>query len=184
MKYQGCNISKAAGTTKLNATTSTRILDPAWKREAFVLRIAKASESYGNSHDMCLWDDIVLALACCVLYALWHNAPGTANANIMFQPGIPGILVHGMIHGLIGNDGRKKYQAQMSSSNKENVFLDDNTSNLLEYGFTFTQTRKLPCSLFLVMDPGNNNSAPSSIMMFPDDYRANRLITYGIGNSC
>jgi hypothetical protein len=136
-EVSGLQSRKAAAgsgsTTNSNASNSTRIFDPAWV-ETGGFCIANANESYGNSHDMCLWVDTCLALMCCVLYALWRKVPGMASANTLFQAGIPGVLVHGMVHGFAGNDFRKKYQAQISSSNKENVFLDDST-DLLSHGW-------------------------------------------------
>lgn len=79
--------------------TST-FFDSQWKQEGFC--VTNRDIPYWNSHDMCLYVDTALALLAGLLFLAWRKDPGMESANVIFQSGIPGVLLHGFGHGALG----------------------------------------------------------------------------------
>ncbi len=74
--------------------------DSQWKQEGFC--ITNRDVPFWNSHDMCLYVDTAMALLASLMFLAWRKDPGMERANVIFQSGVPGILLHGFGHGTLG----------------------------------------------------------------------------------
>jgi hypothetical protein len=79
--------------------------DASWKRDGFC--VAHAEVEYWNSHDVCLYVDAAMAALLGLVYLALHKMPGMEAANALLFANIPGILGHGIGHGLVGKQIRE-----------------------------------------------------------------------------
>ena len=80
--------------------TSTFLFDDQWKEEGFC--VTNQNVPYWNSHDVCLYTDIICATIILGLYLTFSKTPGLERASKMMQANIIGVLLHGMAHGQVG----------------------------------------------------------------------------------
>jgi len=90
------------------------IFDPAWRRDGFC--VANLDVPYWTSHDLCLYFDVLAAAILAAVYVAingWgrkagKSPPGLETANDLIKKHIPGIVAHGIGHGMIGLDIRNR----------------------------------------------------------------------------
>jgi len=85
-------------------STDPSFFDPSWKRNGFC--VTNIDVPYWTSHDACLYIDAVAALVLAAVYFALGDTPGLKMANSMMRNGIPGILGHGLGHGMVGREIR------------------------------------------------------------------------------
>ena len=78
--------------------------DTSWKRDGFC--VAHAEVEYWNSHDVCLYLDMVMAALLGLVYLALRDTPGMEAANMFLFANIPGIVGHGIGHGAVGKQMR------------------------------------------------------------------------------
>jgi hypothetical protein len=146
--------------------------DASWKRDGFC--VAHGEVEYWNSHDVCLYVDVVMATLLGLVYVALQNTPGMEAANTLLFSNIPGILGHGIGHGVAGKKIRELGLEAASAAQRGGGYNDQTSMELAQMmGFFFVfwagllkssmnhiQTKYLiPCVLFVMVGntlvPGN-----------------------------
>jgi hypothetical protein len=80
--------------------------DAQWKREGFC--VAGTDSPYMNSHDVCFYCDMVMALVLSVMYvAFGRNTRGMESANKYAIANVVGMIAHGIGHGAVSGALRR-----------------------------------------------------------------------------
>jgi hypothetical protein len=108
--------------------------DASWKRDGFC--VAHGEVQYWNSHDVCLYVDVAMAAVLGLVYLALHNTPGMEAANTLLFSNIPGILGHGIGHGVVGQKIRELGMADASAAQRDG-FLANQTNMELAQGLGF-----------------------------------------------
>lgn len=98
--------------------SEANFFDSDWKYNGFC--ITNKTVPYWNSHDVCLYVDVILAGVLGLLYLAWRKTPGMDFANGYIPTNIIGIIAHGFGHGQVGRVMRENnfdVQATMATGN-------------------------------------------------------------------
>lgn len=70
--------------------------DPVWAKEGFC--VSNPTMWHWNSHHLCLYTDVILAILFVVLYYFLHNSDGVMEANKFVFFNIFGVIAHSLGH--------------------------------------------------------------------------------------
>ena len=108
--------------------------DTSWKRDGFC--VAHAEVEYWNSHDVCLYLDMVMAALLGLVYLALRDTPGMEAANMFLFANIPGIVGHGIGHGAVGKQmrdlGLEGLEAAAAATQKGFFDADQTSMNIAQ----------------------------------------------------
>jgi len=93
------------GDRNSQAHHSSKIFDSDWESEGFC--VSNKHVHYWNSHDLCLYFDIIGSIAVGSLYYFLKDVEGMGPANALVWNNIAGILMHGIGHGFVAKGIRQ-----------------------------------------------------------------------------